>query len=360
MRLAVVTFLLLATPAWGQWTTLSYEPQAPAPKVLADEPPVTMVKKKFPEPVILTAPEGGEVTWVWSRKNLPSAWTYTDKANRKLLLWAPGKYFVAVVVTQQGKAPLEHHYEVEIEGGPGPGPGPDPTPPPPDTLETRMRKAYDADVKAGKVKESEFRLVGEIFKSADQFFAVIPTTGTLYQVLDLGLKTAAPGGMPEARKVIDAHLEKVAPRSKDVPLTGALKDALKVAFSELAKAVEACLAPMPPPGPTPTPGARLVLLIRETANSTPELRQAIIALRVGPHADYLKSRGHTLTVLDDDAVGPDGKPAPILEKWKPHYQNLNLPALILADGTGKVLAASPLSDKATADEVIDAIKKAGG
>lgn len=339
-RLAVAILLALGV-AWGQ---------APS------DPPLTKVKEKFPAPVILSAPGDGEVVWVWSRASLPTKQSYPDKANRKLLLWTPGKYFVAAVVQQQGKAPLEHHYEVEIDGPqPGPGPGPDP---PPDTLETRMKKAYEADKAAGKVKESELRLVGEICKAADQFFGVVPTTGTLYQVLDLGLNTAAPGGMPQVKAVIDAHLEKVAPRAKDVPLTDALKAAMKTAFGDLARAIDACLAPQPPPGPVT--GFRVIFVQERNAKHTNE--QALIwnSTRID---EYLNAK-----------AAKDGKGRPAWRRWDQDIDVSNetddmkalwavvkprataLPALAISTDRGVEVVPWPATETAT----IELLRRYGG
>lgn len=118
--------------------------------------------------------------------------------------------------------------------------------------------------------------------------------------------------------------------------------------------------PKPPDPKPPEPGVRHVLLIRETAESTPAMRQLIVALRTGAHAEYLKSKNHTFTVWDDDAVGPDGKPHAALQMWKPHYQGLKLPVLLILDSAGNAYRAAEVLPTATADDVIEAVKKAGG
>ena len=341
-RLAVV-ILLLSGVAWGQ---------APAP---------ITIKAKAGKQAVLTFKATGEVAWVWDRRYLPDDQTYQDKAQKSLVVTSgnAATFLVTAVEHQPTKGFTQTEYLVTFEGGPVPPPGPDPPlPPPPDTLESRMLKAYLLDKAAGKAKESELRLTAEIFKAADQVFGVITSTGMLYQVLDLGLSTAASSGIPQMKVVIDAHLAKIAPRGKDVPLTDALKDSLKTASLELAKAVEACLAPQPPP--QPVIGPRMIIIIRETANSTPELRQAIIALRAGPHAKSLLDKGHTLAVLDDDAVGPDGKPAVVLEKWRPQFKDLRLPVLVVADAQGAVIIREALPDNVTAEQVMEIVRKAGG
>lgn len=121
--------------------------------------------------------------------------------------------------------------------------------------------------------------------------------------------------------------------------------------------------PTPPPvPPDPTPaGSRSLFIIRETAETTPQLARLVTSLRSGPSADYLKSKGHTLTILDDDAVGSDGKPSRFVEAWRPHFANLALPALIIYDSkTQAILLKVSIGPTATAAEVITSLKAHGG
>lgn len=123
------------------------------------------------------------------------------------------------------------------------------------------------------------------------------------------------------------------------------------------------LPPTPPVPPDPTPaGPRIVLLIRETADTTPALAALINQLRTGPPSQYLKSKGHNLLILDDDSLGGDGKPSVLVEQWRPHFKDLNLPAVLVirkaSDGSIQVVSKETLPP--TADAVIDLVKKSGG
>lgn len=123
-----------------------------------------------------------------------------------------------------------------------------------------------------------------------------------------------------------------------------------------------------PPGPGPNPpqppapaGTRGVLILRESADTTPALARVLTGLRTGKAADYLRDKGHTLTILDDDAVGPDGKPAPLLDTFRAEFSGVALPALIVYDlATKRVLDKRVIADTTTADSVVEVIKATGG
>lgn len=117
--------------------------------------------------------------------------------------------------------------------------------------------------------------------------------------------------------------------------------------------------PPDPPVPPPSVGPRGLTIIRETADSNP--REAILytSLRSGALADYLKSKNHSLQILDDDSVGSDGKPSPAVEAWKPIVSGMTLPVLVIYDPkTRNVLGKYTLP--ATSGEVIELVKKHGG
>ena len=113
-----------------------------------------------------------------------------------------------------------------------------------------------------------------------------------------------------------------------------------------------------PPNPTPA-GLRTVLILRESADTTPELARVITSLRAGQQSQYIKSKGHSLLVLQIDDVGSDGKPLPVAESWKREVAGLTMPVLIIIDQTTKqIVAKFPLPK--TADGVIETLKSNGG
>lgn len=126
--------------------------------------------------------------------------------------------------------------------------------------------------------------------------------------------------------------------------------------------------PDPPgPGPDPEPdppepeaGKRLVYIVRESEEDTPQLAGLFVALRAGQSATWLRNQGHKLTILDDDEGDGRGNRSPVLVKLDPALANVPLPALIITDTDGKVLAKATITPSTTADNVVEAITRTGG
>jgi hypothetical protein len=129
-------------------------------------------------------------------------------------------------------------------------------------------------------------------------------------------------------------------------------------------------APVPPgptpvpPGPTPPPvtvGKRTLLIVSESASSTPATGRLITGLRNAPHATYITSKGHKLAVLDDDDVDENGQPTPVLATWRPHLVGMTLPVLFVVDQpTGALVHKESLPATATADTVMATLRAHGG
>lgn len=123
---------------------------------------------------------------------------------------------------------------------------------------------------------------------------------------------------------------------------------------------------IPPPDDPPvvvppvvTPGARVAYIIRETADSTPELNRLIVALRSGPQFDYLKSKGHKTYVWDKDAKDASGGVPWVIRENAAAITELGLPCVLIYDPTlNKLVAKAKLP--ATATGVVDLVKANGG
>jgi hypothetical protein len=102
-------------------------------------------------------------------------------------------------------------------------------------------------------------------------------------------------------------------------------------------------------------GPRQIVVLHETAEVTPAQSQMFVALRSGANADYLASKGHKLLILDDDAKGVDGNPAPLVAKL--NAESVPPPSLFVLSGERVVFkGALP----ATAEDVLNVVKGAGG
>jgi hypothetical protein len=103
----------------------------------------------------------------------------------------------------------------------------------------------------------------------------------------------------------------------------------------------------------PSAGPRIVMVVHETADDTPAVANQIALLRIGAHEAYLRDKQHTLDVLDDDKVGPDGQPPALLAKCKPYA----MPEVLVIAPPDKLLARQPFT---TANAAMDLLKKNGG
>lgn len=119
-----------------------------------------------------------------------------------------------------------------------------------------------------------------------------------------------------------------------------------------------------PPQPTPPPaveGKRAMLIVRESGDDTPAFARLVNALRNGPSADYLKSKGHSFDMLDAQAQDENDQPSPIVKAWEPFYRDLTLPVLLIVDpATRQLVHREALGPAATADSVIATLKGHGG
>lgn len=100
-------------------------------------------------------------------------------------------------------------------------------------------------------------------------------------------------------------------------------------------------------------GPAQVVIVHETADTTSERARLITALRNGPTAEYLKTKGHALLVIDDDAVDENGA-AVVKPDW---ITGVQLPAVAVLDSAGRTAYRGPLP--ATADQLLELLKGKG-
>lgn len=338
MKRLAFLILLCTGAAWGQ---------SPSPQI---------VNAKVGKQAVLQSKAVGEVAWVWDRRYLPEDQVYHDKAAKTLVVTSGHAvtFLVTAVEHQPTKGFVQVEYLVTFTGGPGPGPGPDPVP---DSLEARMKRAYEADKAAGKVTDAQMRDIRDLFKVADQIVAKLDSTNHLYMTLDMYFKFSA-SKVDQVRKVIDTHLAGVHPPTKDVPLTEELKKAFGVAFSELAKAVEACLAPQPPPGPVS--GFRVIFVSESSANHTREQLNILSSTAIAGYLNAKASKdekGRPAWRRWDKDVDVTNE----LESWKVFWTNVKpklgtLPMLVISSDRGIEVLPLP----ATEADTLTFLKRYGG
>jgi hypothetical protein len=120
-------------------------------------------------------------------------------------------------------------------------------------------------------------------------------------------------------------------------------------------------SPPEPPQPVVTTGQRLIFLVREISNNTPQIVMAEFSLRRGPEAAYLKGKNHQLIALSDDLGVPPNTPAAFksaIEK----AAKIGSPTLVICDPSkpteAGVLATVPFT--APASTIIPLLQKYGG
>lgn len=128
--------------------------------------------------------------------------------------------------------------------------------------------------------------------------------------------------------------------------------------------------PVPPPSPSPAPpppdrleGKRLLLLIRETSDVTPQQNLTEIAMRQGFAADYLKRKGHLLLIQSDDQPLPVNIP-PAAKTAFEKAKNMPQPVLAIinpaADASSGVLTVESIPADIKPEVLLELIKKHGG
>lgn len=117
--------------------------------------------------------------------------------------------------------------------------------------------------------------------------------------------------------------------------------------------------PKPEPNPIPIPvveGARRVVIIRESLDDTPAHARMFITLQSGANAEYIRSKGHAINILDDEQTDENGNPLALVQSLLPLQPPPALFVLEMSDG--RPLHHEPLPE--TADDVMRVLRENGG
>jgi hypothetical protein len=124
-------------------------------------------------------------------------------------------------------------------------------------------------------------------------------------------------------------------------------------------------SPTPPPGPGPAPptppvpsGKLTAIIFEESEDHTPAFARRLVQLRTGTAASYLKSKGHTLKIVDDDSTHEDGATTAMIAKIK--AAGVSMPLLAVFNEAGELVKIMPLPDSVTADNVVETLRQLGG
>lgn len=108
-------------------------------------------------------------------------------------------------------------------------------------------------------------------------------------------------------------------------------------------------------------GACDIVIVRETADDTPEIGRLVVGLQSGDVAKYLESKGHELYLLDDDAKDANDSKAAMLKSIEPAILGLQEPVLVMVDRASKrILHKESLPKGVKASDVLSLVKEHGG
>lgn len=110
----------------------------------------------------------------------------------------------------------------------------------------------------------------------------------------------------------------------------------------------------------PPSGPRSLAIIHQSQEDTHEQGRMFVELRDGGNADYLKSKGHKLEILDADSVDEDGNPDVYTQNWMRAAGVTKPPFLGLKTLDDKVLLIRPLSANETSTSIIATVQEYGG
>lgn len=299
--LASLILLLAASPLWGQI--------------------VVPAKVQLGEPIEATTPfEAKAYQWESDSRLKPHA------DGRGTFVWArPGKHSITLIAVTESYEIKKWTASFEVIDSPLP-----PTP-------VTLRELAGAD--AEKLAEYFNTIAGQITSTTTpaKFWAGYEASFkiTVSPELDTALRT----------RLTTALL--------DLPT---LADSLRAIAAEFKEPGPEPPIPVPPTPPV-VEGKRDVVIVHESADKTPEFGSLVVELRKpGTNADnYLKSKGHTLTILDDELLRES--------RWNSLLGSRldRLPRLFIVDPrTNAILFEVAIPPGYTADQITERIRETGG
>lgn len=314
----LAAFLLLASPALAQIT---------APERI-DEHTVAALK------VDRAFPSGSKVKYRWSAPTLSIGEGTSD--NKTAYVTGPvGSHpYDAVVAWIEGDALQLEKYSGTLTIG-------KPAPVPPVVVKTLAELAGD---KAAVLAE----LITDLREAG---LPIAPSVDALKRGLGAGLARAGVAANHPAVVEINKRIDAAASGS----LTDASRQSLDAALAAIASELGA--KPPEPPKPPVVEGKRLVVIVADLKDTTPDRASMFNDLRTGEPGKYLEGKGHQLLILDDDQETADGGPDPFVVKLK--ATGAALPAQFVLDlQTKQIIAQQALPASAAA--VVDFVKVNGG
>lgn len=227
-----------------------------------------------------------------------------------------------------------------------------PQPPAPSPYIARLTAAYAKDTGATAL---DLAALGKTFEELTLFTATAPTGKAVWDKLTALYGPAPAASLKETRREIAIILGETTTELYNATLDAKDRRAYLTVLKGILDAIKTLQAG-PPPTPVPiTTGPLYIVVVKEASKQTPEEAALYNSQKL---ADYIKQKGHSWLVVDQDITGADKVP----ERLKPYLDRAKgktLPFAIIVDKkTGKEIMKEtvPLND----DEAIKLLQKAGG
>ena len=317
----LAAFLLLASPALAQIT---------APERI-DEHTVAALK------VDRAFPSGSKVKYRWSAPTLSIGEGTSD--NKTAYVTGPvGSHpYDAVVAWIEGDALQLEKYSGTLTIGKAP-------PVPPVVVKTLAELAGD---KAAILAE----LITDLREAG---LPIAPSVDALKRGLNAGLARVGVAVNHPAIVEINKRIDAAASGS----LTDASRQSLDAALAAIASELGA--KPPVPPKPPVVEGKRRVVIISEIDDQS----AALGALKVATANDsaaakYFRDHGHIVQFLEEEQLDSAGNPHPFVKQLT--ALGVGVPAVHILDlGTNTVISSEKLREDATADNLVELVKRTGG
>lgn len=317
----LAAFLLLASPAFAQIS---------APERI-DEHTVAALK------VDRVFPAGSKAKYRWSAPTL-SIGEGTSDNKTAYVTGAVGSHpYDAVVAWIDGDALQLEKYSGTLTIG-------KPAPVPPVVVKTLAELAGD---KAAILAE----LITDLRQAG---LPIAPSVDALKRGMGAGLARAGIAETHPAVVEINKRIDAAASGS----LTDASRQSLDAALAAIASELGA--KPPEPPKPPVVEGKRRVVIISEIDDQS----AALGALKVATANDsaaakYLRDHGHIVQFLEEEQQDSAGNPHPFVKQLT--ALGVGVPAVHILDlSTNAVISSEKLREDATADNLVELVKRTGG
>lgn len=317
----LAAFLLLASTALAQIT---------APERI-DEHTVAALK------VDRAFPSGSKVKYRWSAPTLSIGEGTSDNKTAYVTGPVGSHSYEAIVAWIEGDALQLEKYSGTLIVGKAP-------PVPPVVVKTLAELAGD---KAAILAE----LITDLRQAG---LPIAPSVDALKRGLGAGLARAGVAANHPAVVEINKRIDAAASGS----LTDASRQSLDAALAAIASELGA--KPPEPPKPPVVEGKRRVVIISEIDDQSAALGAMKVATaNDSAAAKYFRDHGHIVQFLEEEQLDSAGNPHPFVKQLT--ALGVGVPAVHILDlSTNAVISSEKLREDATADNLVELVKRTGG